>query len=148
MMPAIEISNDLYRALQSLAIPFEDKTPADVIARLIRERPQSHEAVRPSEPPSATGGLAVGGVVLPNGLALRFNYRRKLLPAQVREDRIWIGDKAFTSPSAAATAAADQLGYPGRSLNGWWYWEYEDSDKRWHRIRGLQRFRKERRRRR
>jgi hypothetical protein len=148
MMPAIEISNDLYRALQSLAIPFEDKTPADVIARLIRERPQNVEGAPSPQPPVATGGLAVGGTVLPNGLRLRFNYQGKLVAAEVREDRIWIGDKAYTSPSSAATAAADQLGYPGRSLNGWWYWEYEDDGERWHQIRRLQRTRKARKRRR
>jgi hypothetical protein len=85
------------------------------------------------------GGLLASGVTIPNGLRLRLNYRGKLLPAQVREDRIWIADQPFLSPSAAAIAGAAILGFDHATLNGWWYWEYEIPNEpgQWRRLMTL-----------
>lgn len=149
MTPAIELSKETYKLLEALAKPFQDKSPEDVIKRLIE--------AYPGEKSAATGhvetngmGLMASGAVIPNGLELRFNYRGKVLSAVTRGDRIWIGDRSFQSPSAAAVAAAEQLGFPGRSLNGWMYWEYNE-DGQWKglgRLRGHEKVKHRQRRRR
>jgi hypothetical protein len=185
MPTTIQIPDDLYVALQRLAIPFVDREPADVIWRLVREdqsvsgeqlassasttagratgrepsrtrRPPSSAIGRPPEGPSATrgaregGGLLASGVTIPNGLRLRFNHKGKILPGRVRDDRIWVGDRPYVSPSAAAAAAAIALGTTGGALNGWYYWEYEDpaAPGEWRRLENLRKEGERRRRRR
>ena len=132
MTPAFELSSETYKDLESLAKPFTDRSPEDVIRRLITVSRASESKV-----PGRVEGVLASGTAIPNGLELRFNYKKKLLPAVTREDRIWIGDTAFDSPSAAAVAAAELLGFPGRSLNGWWYWEYQNDGHHWRRLSGL-----------
>lgn len=147
-MPTIELSAELYRALQSLAVPFEDKSPEDAIWRLIRERQMPDTSASPARLAPLPGpGLMSAGVLIPEGLKLRFNYKGRLLPAEVRDSRIWIGDRAFSSPSSSAVAAAATLGSPSRSLNGWWYWEYEDKGT-WRRLAQLRKAGQTRRRKR
>src|ERR1700761_6135600 len=122
MMPTIEVSGELYRALQGAGAMFEDKSPEDVIWRLIRER-QTRDAAQSSgtsttapvaassaESAQESRGLMSAGVLIPGGLNLRFNYKGRLLPGVVRDGRIWIGDRSFTSPSSAGAAAAATLG--------------------------------------
>lgn len=136
MAPTIEVSVETYKALQALAIPFEDSKPEDVIRRLIdRELKAKPEG---NFHQSEAGGLVSSGAVIPNGLKLRFSYKGKELRAEVRDSRIWIGDASYLSPSSAAVAAAARLGFPGRSINGWFYWEYEQ-DGSWKRLRDLRR---------
>jgi hypothetical protein len=168
MCPTIDLPDDLFGDLQRLAIPFVDREPADVIRRLVRvgataadsaSEPLSAHRVRaiasgrsghPSLPAgelasrgvvrdAAGGGLLASGVTIPNGLRLRLNYRGRLLPAVVRQDRIWIADQPFVSPSAAAIAGAATLGFDNVTLNGWWYWEYEDPAQagQWRRLMTL-----------
>lgn len=137
MMPTVELSAELYRTLQTCAVPFEDRSPEDVIWRLIREREgMPRREAEPSASPPESGNLMAAGVLIPNGLALRFNYKGRVVLAAVRDGRIWIGDRAFSSPSSAAVAAADSLGSPGKSLNGWIQWEYQDHGK-WRRLADL-----------
>jgi predicted CopG family antitoxin len=45
MEKTISISDDLYRRLESLAIPFEDKEPGDVIKRLVDSQIQSNDVL-------------------------------------------------------------------------------------------------------
>jgi hypothetical protein len=128
MSPKIEISSDLYVSLRTLMQP-GDKTPSDVIWRLAED----HHAKR-SDPPT-TGwiigrdeGLSSGGTVIPNGLRLRMKYKRgEYTYADVRDGAVWIGRRAFDSPSAAAVAVALANGAKGAaaSLNGWIHWEFE-----------------------
>ena len=135
MSPTIELSIDLYRVLEELAIPFRDRSPEAVIWRLVQER----AGLAPSEPeqgvvePRISGDLLASGVLIPNGLILRFSYRGRHAEAVVRDGRIWLSGKAFSSPSAAAIAAAESFGFPGRSLNGWIHGEYEEEGT-WHRL--------------
>ncbi len=128
MSPKIEVSTDLYVALRTLMEP-GDRTPSDVIWRLVQDRhaqrtdpPTLGWVIEPSE------GLSAGGTVIPNGVRLRMRFRgSEYTYAEVRDGKIWIGRKAFDSPSAAAGAVAQSRGAKGTaaSLNGWLYWEFE-----------------------
>jgi hypothetical protein len=147
MVPTIEVSTELYRALQSVGVVFEDKSPEDVIWRLIKDRQAREIKPLAASQVLAVGGLMAKGVLIPNGLKLRFKYKGHVVPAEVRDGRILVGDVAFGSPSSAAEAAAAALGWSRRSLNGWWYMEYEDKGT-WKRLDSLRKTRETRRRKR
>ena len=141
--PKIEVSSDLYVTLRTLMEP-GDKTPSDVIWRLTQDRharrtdpPTEGWIIAPSE------GLSTGGTVIPNGLRLRMRFRgTDYTHAEVREGKIWVGKKAYDSPSAAANALAEAHGTKGRrraSLNGWRHWEFEipKGSGRWRKLESL-----------
>jgi hypothetical protein len=131
MSPSIEISSDLYVALRTLMHP-EDRTPSDVIWRLVEE----HHVTR-SEPTSSekgywqinpSEGLHSANVTIPNGLRLRGQYKRNdFVYGEIRDAKVWIGAESHSSPSAAAGSVARSFGATGAasSINGWKFWEFE-----------------------
>ncbi|SRR6266705_715352 len=128
MPPHIEVSTDLYVALQGLMMP-EDRTLADVIWRLAQE----HQVRRTDRPARETGwsvypseGLHTGGATIPNGLRLRGRHGRgDFVYAEVKEGKIVVNGRVCESPSRAAVHAARALGSTAYSLNGWRWWEFE-----------------------
>jgi hypothetical protein len=144
LMSNIEFSPELDRTLRSIAAALK-VTPEDVVWQLLRQSQttvsvpisaladvtRTHEptSVATPEDDSKDYGLSSRGGTLPDGLPMRLNYRGKFFQTQVKDSSIWVKDKAFRSPSAAAHAAAAALGFPNKSLNGWHYWEYEDHGK-------------------
>jgi hypothetical protein len=126
--PKIEVSSDLYVTLRGLMEP-GDRTPSDVIWKLV----QDHHAKR-TDPPTIgwsiepSEGLSSGGIVIPDGLRLRMRYKTNdYTYADLRDGKLWIGKKTFSSPSAAATFVAQSGGAKGRAanMNGWLRWEFE-----------------------
>jgi len=107
----------------------EDRTPSDVIWRLVQE----HHVRRTDRPAGETGwsirpteGLSSGGATIPNGLRLRGRYgRADFIHADVKDGRIVVDGIAFESPSKAAVHAARKLGSTAYSLNGWRWWQFE-----------------------
>ena len=149
-MSNTEFSPELDRTLRSIAAALK-VTPEDVVWQLLRQSQTTvsvpisalADVTRAQEPLAAIPGddsedygLTSRGGTLPDGLAMRLNYRGKFFHTHVKDSRIWVKDKAFRSPSAAAQAAAAALGFPKKSLNGWHYWEYEDHGK-WRRLGDL-----------
>jgi hypothetical protein len=139
----IEVSPGVYSELEGLARPFEDRNPEDVIVRLLRECKEKMQRSTSTDTPNTEdgGGLATGGTVLPNGLKMRFSLYGKRYETELRSGRIQVGTRAYDSPSSAAAAAAAYLGYENRSLNGWYYWEFQDEQGTWKRLRNLQKTR-------
>lgn len=116
----------------------EDRTPSDVIWRLV----EGQRVPRTDPPAHLTGwstaaseGLRSGGTTVPNGLKLRGRHGRNgVVLAEVRGGRIVVGDTEFESPSAAATAAARELGSQSSAVNGWLWWQFESpvGSNEWH----------------
>jgi hypothetical protein len=72
-------------------------------------------------------GMAPGwrklGVFLPDGTQLRMTYNDKTYEGAVREGLWQFGEKAFSSPSAAATALGRTKHGKATNLNGWRLWQ-------------------------
>jgi hypothetical protein len=125
-MRTIELPDHLYQRLEKLAIPFEDKLPADVIERLIDEA--NGDTTRSSQI-RRIGGSSVSSRsgTIPHGTRLRKRYKGHDFEAEVRDGKIWLDATAYSSPSQAANAAANSIGMDAASINGWTSWEFLDT---------------------
>lgn len=126
-MPAIQISDEVYRRLQALAIPFEDKEPEDVIRRLLD--------LAPADKPSTAGLVVDVGADLvshvgrlPHGARLRARYKGREFEAEIANGRVLWNSRSFDSLSSAAVATIQSTGTKRPTENGWRYWEVEDPD--------------------
>lgn len=77
--------------------------------------------------PAAVGALAIEGDGCPDTCqaALRLLMEMDSRTPGCCLTRIWVGDKDYSAPSAAAVGAAMDLGAKGGALNGWYWWEFE-----------------------
>lgn len=128
-MPTVPISDETYRRLQSLAIPFEDKEVEDVIVRLLNQEKEGR-------PPSGTQGNGVevnlntqpsdlvshvGSV--PHGSLLRATYKGREYQAEINDGRVVWNGQRFRSLSEAAVAVIQSTGSKRPTENGWRFWE-------------------------
>ena len=125
----IDISFDTYKALTMRRVT-ESVTYDDVIRKLLELPPATQPAQQVSNDAKA---WAYKGVSLPDGTALRANYKGATHVAKISNGQ-WIqNDTPQTSPSAAAYAIT------GNSVNGWDFWEARlPGEDRW---RSLSKFR-------
>ncbi len=135
-MEDIELPDEVYRKLQELAVPFEDKEPADVIGRLVplfEKEPTRDVEISPQ----STSDLVCKGGTIPHGTRLgRRSYKGCSSEAEVLDGKIRLNGESYPSPSKAANAAARSIGTASLSLNGWEPWEYSDSStEQWKRLR-------------
>lgn len=106
---SIEIDLDIYKLIQAERKSF-DETDNEILRRLLKLRPREVSDLE-------EGGLHIGyGVFLPNGTLLKRKYKGVLYEAPVKEGKIWVKGKSFTSPSGAAVEVT------GSAVNGWQFW--------------------------
>lgn len=75
-------------------------------------------------------GWLRAGTVLKQSYQAAYIEDREAVAIVARDGRIYIGEKAFGTPSGAA-----QWLNGGRSINGWWFWVIADSGKRLYDLR-------------
>lgn len=138
-MPQIEVDFEVWKAL-TLKRHSESHSYNDVLrelldidtASVIRENALAQSLVRWIEPVASlsmgpTTGIALRGLVLPNGTRLRATHKGTAHAAQIVDGK-WVSDggEVFGSPSAAATAIT------GNNVNGWRFWQAKrPSDGEW-----------------
>ena len=88
-MPMINVSDDTFRQLQELAIPFQDKEPDDVIRRLLGREKGSPA---PAGSPRSGRDLASHVGRIPHGSKLRARYKGIDFVAEVADGAVvWDG---------------------------------------------------------
>jgi hypothetical protein len=131
-MPTIDVSSEVYRRLQAIARPFEDREPNDVIARVLNDL----EAV--AAPPKngevgARGDLVSHVGSIPHGSRLRARYKGREFLATVENGRVLLNGRTYESLSKAAVAVIRSTGSNRPTENGWRFWEVQDpSGRTWH----------------
>ncbi len=132
----IEVSDDTFAKLQKLAVPFEDKTPEDVIKRLMAAGDQRAKGSRGRRNEVGNGSLvgsalfAHGGSI-PHGTELRAVYKGKEYLAVVKDGSLVWDGRSFSSPSKAAVAVIQRTGSDRTGEDGWRFWKYEAPDGNW-----------------
>jgi len=106
----IEIDLEIYKLIESERVSFEERE-TDILRRLLKlEKREANE--------QAEGMLNIGsGVALPNGTLLKCRHKGNEYEAPVKDGKIWVHGKGYTSPSGAAVALTDT------SVNGWRFWK-------------------------
>jgi hypothetical protein len=123
----IEIGQDVFRRLQTLAEPLVDdagSTLEKLIDHWERHPPQSLE----NNNQGTAWWFTSRGERLPVGTKLRAIYNGHTYEAKVMTSGIFFESETFNSPSAAAIHAKNLEGLTGASANtnGWNFWEYYD----------------------
>lgn len=133
-MRSVQITDEVYIKLLELAIANGHKDLSEIISQLVRE----DEEPENSDAESGIDLYTQGGQI-PHGTKLRASYKGRGVEAVVRDGRIWIDNRSFKSPSAAAIAFARSMGNSRPSINGWIFWEYQDvKSGKWKSIRDFQ----------
>lgn len=136
----IELNEEIFLRLQSLAIPLVDTT-STVIERVLNEWEQLKKG-GVSQTPSSTKPekgffRTTRGIQIPCG-KLRATYRKRgsseasIFHAQVTSKGIDFNGHTFDDPSPAGISAKKSAGAQGAaaSTNGWEFWEYYNVDKK------------------
>jgi len=121
----IELPDDVYRLLQEIAVPFEEPTPADVIRRLLRQHSGASREAAEANPDIPLVTMS-RGELLPLGRRIRGKFRGQMRYAEITEEGISFQGQSFSAPSAAAIAAAQDMGARSQHINGWRWWEIEE----------------------
>jgi len=122
----IKIDTEVWEALQAMAQPFVDKSPNDVLRRVVLNGGHRSSPAKPSRKPGALMGAIEDGSLQPGDKLICEQPRRKrTFRAEVTADG-WIkvidpdlGE--FDKPSPALGACT------GGAINGWGNWVHEDS---------------------
>jgi len=61
-------------------------------------------------------------MALPNGTVLKKRFKGNLYEVLVKDGKIWVNGKGYTSPSGSAIAITNT------SVNGWQFWEVKRPD--------------------
>jgi hypothetical protein len=147
----VELEEDIFGLLQSLAKPFVD-TPSSVIRGMWEElqkyrgSPVKGTRTPPTALPASKANVGTyttsRGVQIPFG-ELRAVYKRrgshesKTFKAKVNEKGIEFAGQIFDDPSPAGIHAKQLAGArgPATSTNGWEFWEYYNTaQSRWLQI--------------
>lgn len=121
----IEIDLEVWEALQAMAKPFVDKSPNDVLRRLVLDGAmKSLMSAKPARNPGALLPAIEQGSIRPGDQLICEQPRRKrTFRAEVTSDgwiRVTEPDVGeFAKPSPALTACT------GAAINGWGYWMHE-----------------------
>jgi predicted CopG family antitoxin len=127
-MPTIQISDEVYSRLQSIARPFQDKDPNDVILRLLEDSTGQHDTPILGATQGADLVSHVGRV--PFGTCLRARYKQKEYFASIDNGRVLWNGRRFDSLSSAAVAVIQSTGSSRPTENGWRFWEYQEPQTR------------------
>lgn len=120
-MPTIHISEETYRRLQELAVPFQDREPEDVIRRLLSRT----EVELPEDRPEGNQqrDLVSYAGRIPHGSKLRASYKGIEFEAEIHDATVLWNGREFDSVSSAAVAVIQSTGSPRPTENGWRFWE-------------------------
>lgn len=137
-MQTIQISDELYQKLGSLAKPFTDR-PGDVIWRLVNnplsDKDKSNHA-RISTQSSfmkPTNYIRSKGGRIPYPLKLRMQYKGTTTHGEAKDGFILFEGHPFTAPSPAAEYIAKIKGASDPHRDGWRDLEYfEQKTGQWH----------------
>ena len=131
-MPTIEVSPEIYRRLQAIARPFEEREPNDVIARVLNDLDAVAAPPKNGEV-SARGDLVSHVGSIPHGSRLRARYKGREFLATVENGRVVLNGRTYESLSKAAVAVIRSTGSNRPTENGWRFWEVQDpSGRTWH----------------
>jgi hypothetical protein len=114
----IEVDDEVYEFLRVHAIPFEDKTPNDVLRRLLLGAGPSPSTGRPGRLAQliAAGTLIAGDKLVHEQPRKRLRYTAAVTP----DGHVQLEDgRRFAAPSPALEACV------GSSINGWANWVVE-----------------------
>ncbi len=132
-MPAVTISDELFKRLQQYAVPLVD-TLDDLIERALDalDRDNGNVTARPpggSTPPRSDLVSYVGRV--PHGTSLRMVYKGVEYFAEVQDGKVVWNGKRFKSLSDAAVAVIRSTGSDRPTENGWRVWQAQDRTGGW-----------------
>lgn len=120
----VKVDSEVWEALQSMARPFVDKSPNDVLRRIVLGGTDGHVTAKPSRRPGALMPAIAQGSIRPGDVLVCEQPRRKrTFRAEVTADG-WIkttdpGVGEFSKPSPALGACT------GGAINGWGNWVHE-----------------------
>jgi len=134
----IELNEELFEQLQSLAIPLVDDLNT-VISRLIEHWENNPPTETTGHKPKNSWWLTPRGEKLPINTEIRARYNGEEFKGKILKTGIFFEGETFTSLSAAGIAAKkknfNELSDASASTNGWRFWEYFDKEtKRWRSI--------------
>ena len=137
MMKTIQISDELYQKLLSLAKSFTDQ-PEDVIRRLVdnplsdKRNPTRISTQSSFMEPKKKYVYSKGGRI-PCPLKLRMQYKGTITNGEAKDHFIWFEGRKFTAPSPAAEYVAETKGALNPHRDGWRDLEYEEPKTgQWH----------------
>jgi hypothetical protein len=100
----------------------EGESDGAVIRRLLK-MPAKKDGMAPRPDEFGSGGRSWTwkGVTLPPGTRLRMDYLGQGFEKEVRDGALWIGGRAYTTPSGLAKGVARTRQGKRASLDGWRY---------------------------
>jgi hypothetical protein len=112
-MPHIEVDFEVYKQLTNRR-PVESVTYNDVVRELLKlPKPE-----RGGKPQNITGRpWVVSNTSFPEGSEFTADHKGKSYTAFVREGKLDVNGRKFSTPSAAAISVT------GNSVNGWRFWK-------------------------
>lgn len=108
----ISVSLDVYKRLEAQRQSF--KEDHDAILRRLFHLP----AVTRTGTPSDKHGLWHKGVLFPEGMKFRRQYKGNLIDGEIRDRRFWMNGKAYPTPARAAFEVTKH------NVNAWRFWQY------------------------
>jgi len=119
----VKVDTEVWEALQSMAQPFVDKSPNDVLRRVVLGGPRAAAAMPSRRPGALMNAIAVGAVRPGDVLVCEQPRRKRTFRAEVTADG-WIKTTdpsvgEFAKPSPALGACT------GGAINGWGNWIHE-----------------------
>jgi hypothetical protein len=142
MMETLQISDELYQKLGSLAKPFTDR-PEDVIRRLVdnalsdKRNPARISTQSSVMEPKKKYVHSKGGRI-PCPLKLRMQYKGTTTYGEAKDYFILFEGRKFTAPSPAAEYVAETKGALNPHRDGWRDLEYlEPKTGQWHCLHNL-----------
>jgi hypothetical protein len=128
-MRSIEVSEAVYRRIESLARPFVDKDPNDVLERVLQSL--ASDADMSENATSAGIDLVNHTGRVPHGTDLRAKYKGREYHARVENGRVVFDGRLFDSLSSAAVGVIRSTGTNRPTENGWRFWEAKDRRGNW-----------------
>jgi hypothetical protein len=114
----IEIDLEVYKLIESARVSFEESENS-ILRRLLNLKPGKATEVTDTD----NQGVNIGsGVTLPNETVLKKRFKGNLYEILVKDGKIWVNGKGYTSPSGSAIAITKT------SVNGWCFWEVKRPD--------------------
>ena len=129
----VKVDDDVWGALQTMARPFIDGTPNDVLRRVLLKTAEDGPIIVPPQPLSRRPGALAkaverGDLKAGDVLVCEQTRRKRTFKATVTSDG-WIAllspeEGEFDKPSPALAHCT------GGQINGWGFWTHERSGKR------------------